>query len=181
MRGFRGLLVLVWFGVALILLDGVSEAKEILCESHNNRYRFCETEVTGPVKVIKQLSDAPCIEGQTWGYDRYGVWVTNGCRARFEIQEHGKETQVVKISCESEDKRYHYCPVGNNVVKEVKLIKQFSKNPCIQGHSWGFDESGVWVDKGCRGEFSVYKRTGRFRGNEYPGYPPSAPIKRKEW
>jgi hypothetical protein len=134
--------------------------------------------VTGTVRIIKQYSDVPCIEGTTWGYDRYGIWVTNGCRAKFEILEYGGRVNVRKIACESEDERYQYCPLGG-VVGEVRLIKQFSRKPCIQGTSWGYDRHGIWVDKGCRGEFAIYERTQRnFRDNYYP---PNIPSKRKEW
>lgn len=174
--GISGGLVLA--GVLFLAL--ISEAKEVVCESERNRYRFCEVEITGPVRILKQFSDAPCIEGQSWGYDRYGIWVTNGCRAKFEIEEYGGRTQVRKISCESEEMRYRYCPVGG-VVGDVRLIKQFSKNPCIQGQSWGYDKNGVWVDKGCRGEFAVYPQRVRSREGSYPEYPPNVPVKRKAW
>lgn len=184
MRVRKNFYVIIGLALAtLFFVAEVSSAKVVVCESEGKRYRFCEVEVTGPVKIIKQLSDAPCVEGQTWGYDRYGIWVTNGCRAKFEIEEYGGETQVRRISCESEKMRYQYCPVSG-VVSDVRLIKQFSKKPCIQGDSWGFDRNGVWVDKGCRGEFAVYQRRQQQRYDlhpGYPGYPSNVPIKRKEW
>ena len=34
---------------------------------------------------MRQLSRKPCVENQTWGRSRNGVWVTNGCRAEFVI------------------------------------------------------------------------------------------------
>src|SRR5207342_3346469 len=33
--------------------------------------------------VIAGSVDARCVEGQTWGFDDRGVWVTNGCVADF--------------------------------------------------------------------------------------------------
>ena len=34
---------------------------------------------------MRKLSDAPCIQGRTWGYDRNRIWVDRGCRALFEV------------------------------------------------------------------------------------------------
>jgi hypothetical protein len=33
--------------------------------------------------LSRQLSDSACIQGKTWGWDRKGVWVSDGCRAEF--------------------------------------------------------------------------------------------------
>ncbi|MEJ5301469.1 MAG: DUF3011 domain-containing protein [Thermodesulforhabdaceae bacterium] len=184
---------LIWLVslVALgVLYPVLSEAKVVVCESHKMRYRFCEVEVRGSVRMIKQISDAPCIEGQTWGYDRYGIWVTNGCRAKFEIEERVSGPKVIKISCESEHERYQYCPVSV-VVGEVRLLKQFSKSPCIEGQSWGFDKHGVWVDSGCRGEFAIYPEVRYYPGrhriepdNREPQvipYSPNVPVQKRKW
>jgi Protein of unknown function (DUF3011) len=37
----------------------------------------------------------------------------------------------------------------------VRLVKQLSREACVEGVSWGFDRDGIWVDKGCRAEFAV--------------------------
>ncbi len=34
----------------------------------------------------RQLSNDGCWEDETWGYDRDGIWVDEGCRAEFEIK-----------------------------------------------------------------------------------------------
>ncbi len=60
-------LLLIVVAVSWLFRPANCEAKVIVCESEHKRYRFCETEVTGPVRIIKQYSDAPCIEGTTWG------------------------------------------------------------------------------------------------------------------
>jgi Protein of unknown function (DUF3011) len=33
--------------------------------------------------MINQRSGSPCIQGQTWGYRRQGIWVDRGCRRIF--------------------------------------------------------------------------------------------------
>ena len=35
------------------------------------------------------------------------------------------------------------------------MTRQISGSPCIQGQTWGFDDRGVWVDRGCRAEFQA--------------------------
>jgi hypothetical protein len=37
----------------------------------------------------------------------------------------------------------------------VRLVKQLSREACVQGVSWGFDRDGIWVDAGCRAEFET--------------------------
>ncbi len=67
--------------------------------------------------------------------------------------------QTVSIKCESLDHRYNSCFVGYDV-DQVVLEQQLSRASCSQGFNWGFDHSRgtVWVDRGCRAVFRVYKR-----------------------
>jgi hypothetical protein len=37
----------------------------------------------------------------------------------------------------------------------VRLLKQLSREACLEGVSWGFDRDGIWTDQGCRAEFAV--------------------------
>ncbi|WP_254913594.1 DUF3011 domain-containing protein, partial [Stenotrophomonas maltophilia] len=60
----------------------------VRCESIKNRSNECRLE--GRARMIRQLSGSPCVEGETWGQSRYGVWVTQGCRAEFVADEHGR-------------------------------------------------------------------------------------------
>ncbi|HET8899639.1 MAG TPA: DUF3011 domain-containing protein [Rhodanobacteraceae bacterium] len=68
---------------------GPSWDREIrfVCSSTDNKYRFCTVDVgpRGRVRLIEQESRARCVEGQSWGWNRAGVWVDRGCRARFEV------------------------------------------------------------------------------------------------
>jgi hypothetical protein len=62
-----------------------STSQYILCESNNNDRKYCRVDGRGGVRLSRQLSDARCTQGSTWGYDNGGVWVDNGCRAEFEV------------------------------------------------------------------------------------------------
>jgi hypothetical protein len=44
----------------------------------------------------------------------------------------------------------------------VELIDRHSLFPCREGRSWGHDDRGVWVDKGCTATF----RVGRHGSND---------------
>lgn len=59
----------------------------VTCGSPQHRYAFCAVDVgaRGRVMLQRQTSDARCVEGQTWGWNRAGVWVDRGCGAAFMI------------------------------------------------------------------------------------------------
>jgi hypothetical protein len=37
----------------------------------------------------------------------------------------------------------------------VQLSRQFSTGACIKGQSWGVDRNTIWVDRGCRADFTI--------------------------
>jgi hypothetical protein len=39
----------------------------------------------GHVRLQRQLSDSACIEGRSWGWNRAGIWVDQGCGASFLV------------------------------------------------------------------------------------------------
>lgn len=57
------------------------------CHSNKNRYQMCQVDVGrhGHAQLIRQVSDARCSEGYSWGWNRAGVWVDHGCRGRFVV------------------------------------------------------------------------------------------------
>ena len=57
----------------------------LVCESQEYRYNLCPTGRVRNVQIVRQLSQAPCIQGQSWGIERDGVWVDRGCEAEFRI------------------------------------------------------------------------------------------------
>lgn len=54
------------------------------CRSSNYRYSYCSADTYNSVRLVRQLSGSSCDFGRSWGYDRRGVWVDNGCAATFE-------------------------------------------------------------------------------------------------
>lgn len=57
------------------------------CSSTGRSYQMCQVDVgrNGHVSLVRRLSDARCIEGSSWGWNRAGVWVDRGCRADFVV------------------------------------------------------------------------------------------------
>jgi len=63
----------------------VGTSRNIRCETGSSGRRYCWVDTRGGVRLSRQISDAACTEGSTWGYTNRGVWVSNGCRADFEV------------------------------------------------------------------------------------------------
>lgn len=59
----------------------------IRCGSRDYQYRFCAVDLGrgGRAYLDRQISGSPCIEGRTWGWNRAGIWVNQGCDAQFTI------------------------------------------------------------------------------------------------
>ncbi|WP_421574627.1 DUF3011 domain-containing protein [Stenotrophomonas maltophilia] len=168
---------------ALMALAGAAQAQNydryyddgynggpVRCESIKNRTQQCA--LPGRARLVRQISGSPCVEGQTWGQARGGVWVTQGCRAEFVAEGGrgggrwngggngwghnggGNSGRGQILTCDSNDHRRQRCVA--NVRREARLIRQTSRNACIEGRTWGWDRTGVWVDGGCRAQFQIY-------------------------
>ncbi|MGD9950904.1 MAG: DUF3011 domain-containing protein [Desulfobulbus sp.] len=170
-------------GLALIVIASVADGRTITCESYDGRSQFCQSDTRGGVRLIRKLSKSACHEGQSWGYDGRGIWVSRGCRAQFEVADHHREqnhydnydrrppqddrgyrppppdyerrNRPDRITCESWDNRRTYCPAHLRHA-QVEIMKQFSKQSCRYGENWGWDGGGIWVRGGCRAVFSIY-------------------------
>ena len=162
---------------AAITLLGATQlmAETISCSSDDGRRHYCNVAPDYTrVRMVHQRSDSPCDEGRTWGTDDRGIWVDRGCRADFDVDRSnyrdrdgdrdgdGRAAQIV--SCSSEDGKRHYCNVGFSDAR-VRLGRQRSGSPCDEGRTWGREERGIWVDRGCRADFIVEQRR---RRDEYP-------------
>jgi len=143
------------------------------CESVDHRDRYCPADTRGGVRLVRQDSRADCVLGRTWGYDRGGVWVTRGCRARFELGGRGRydggygphpgrgdgyghgQPQPRLLRCESHDNRPNFCRVRGGI-READVQRRLSRAGCTYGYSWGLRRDGIWVDRGCRADFVVF-------------------------
>ena len=75
--------------LTLVSVTSSALADQITCESHQVGVQACTTVIPGSrVRLVKQLSDTPCVEGQNWGVDtkRNSIWISSGCRAVFDVK-----------------------------------------------------------------------------------------------
>lgn len=144
------------FSTTAIGADARRVRRVVRCES-KGRVVSCPVMLRGaPVRLIRQQSLLPCREGRTWGYGRNEIWVSRGCQGQFEVAaEDGSGFVDIprQVICESKSEMRREC--GVTVERRVTLVKQLSNAACEAGRSWGWDRTGIWVDKGCRAEFSV--------------------------
>jgi len=160
MFGFVGLL-------ALSALPSSAAAQTIRCSSDDGRRHYCSADTRGGVQLSRQVSGSPCTQGYSWGYDSRGIWVDRGCRAEFTVgggYYPGGGGSGIALKCSSDDGGRQYCPA--NTHGGVRLTRQISGSPCIEGSTWGWDRNGIWVDRGCRAEFTTGGGGG---GGGYPG------------
>lgn len=150
---------------AATLFAGTGYAQQSLyCASDDGGRHVCRVDTRGGVRMIQQVSGSECRQGYSWGYDNNGIWVDRGCRANFQVGGAGfgmggnQQQQIVR--CNSDDGNRHTCQVDTR--GGVSLSRQISGSPCTQGYSWGYDNNGIWVDRGCRAEFAVGGRGGNW-------------------
>jgi hypothetical protein len=55
------------------------------------------------------------------------------------------------VICESKDNNRKQCNISGD--GSVRLDKQLSKSKCVEDDTWGRNMEGIWVDRGCRGQF----------------------------
>lgn len=147
--------------------QGYGQSSLVRCESDDNRSRRCSADTRGGVVLSRQLSRTRCEQGRNWGWDNAGIWVSQGCRAEFMTGRggYGSGNRPVgsrpgvdgnrprTVRCESQKDRYQRCAAPG--ARQVQLSRQLSKTRCVRGQNWNWDRSGIWVDKGCRAEFTV--------------------------
>ena len=62
-----------------------AQDRSVVCESIDNGRNSCPMRTDGHVRLAEQMSKAPCVKHQNWDVEAGGVWVSNGCRGRFEL------------------------------------------------------------------------------------------------
>ena len=156
--------------VVLLGAPLTASAERIFCESRDYHRNFCPTGGNvSNARLVVQQSQAACIQGRTWGYDRNGIWVTQGCSGEFEF--HGNRPPPMpgpgrQVECDSRNYQQQFCPAGRRVSR-AWLVEQRSQAACIQGRTWGYQQDGIWVSGGCSGLFAV-----EGGGGPPPGPPP---------
>jgi hypothetical protein len=133
---------------------GWGQNYNVYCASDDGRRNRCPVDTSRGVTLVRKRSDAPCNYGVSWGYDRNGIWVDRGCRADFQIGQNGWQPPATQsIYCASDNGTRNFCRADTR--KGVRIIRQRSDADCIYNRTWGYDQSNIWVDRGCRADFEV--------------------------
>jgi hypothetical protein len=137
--------------------NGGGSSKIVRCSSQDMRFNHCPIHGwVNNVQLSQQYSGNTCVQDQTWGWDGKGVWVDRGCRADFKVWTGRRPTgRSVVVRCASQDMGMNRCRVSG-FITGAELQQQYSGSPCFQGKTWGYDDQGVWVDRGCRADFRVW-------------------------
>jgi hypothetical protein len=137
----------------------------INCDSTGYRYNYCAVDTQGRVVMIRENSSGNlCRQGRGWGYDNNGIWVDRGCRAQFSYGRDGggggggSWGRRGELTCESLGYRYKYCNADTR--DRVSLVREISTGDLCQRRNWGYDNGGIWVDRGCRGVFRYGRDSG---------------------
>jgi hypothetical protein len=150
---------------------GYGGGSRITCSSNDGRRNWCDIGRARDAQLVRQISGSACIRDNTWGVDRRGLWVDNGCRAEFVVGRAGPPQRTV--NCSSNDGRRNWCDIGG--ARDAQLIRQISGSACIRDNTWGVDRRGLWVDNGCRADFAVGGGGGG-GGGFRPPQPPSQQV-----
>jgi hypothetical protein len=68
----------------------------------------------------------------------------------------GQQVTFEIVACSSADGLRNNCSTPYSNITNLKMVRQISGFPCLQGRTWGFDNNGLWVDRGCRADFRVW-------------------------
>lgn len=148
------------------------------CNSSGYDPKYCRVNTRKGVRLVRQTSTSDCTQGRTWGYDDRGVWVSDGCQARFAVIGYDRPDDGDRpdygngngsggsrvVRCESTGHDRQRCRVDTR--GGVRLVRQISSTTCRQDRNWGYDRNGIWVDNGCRADF----RVSGYGGDVDPGY-----------
>jgi len=159
MRKFLQRMTFAVLGLAFAGAGLAHAQKTITCASDDGKRHTCHVDARGGVQMVNQRSGSACQQNYSWGTSPEGIWVDHGCRADFQTgggngmpgtRPFGMEQT---LTCSSDNGGRRTCPA---IVRSgVTMIKQRSDKRCQQGYSWGYDQTGVWVDHGCRADFAV--------------------------
>jgi hypothetical protein len=132
--------------------------QRLTCSSNDGKRNWCDVGRSRDIRLARQISGSACIQNQTWGVDRRGLWVDRGCRAEFFVAS-GRPSGPPPpppgrvVNCSSNNGKRNWCDVGRS--RDIRLVRQISGSACIRDNTWGIDRRGLWVDRGCRADFSV--------------------------
>ncbi|MEO7067747.1 MAG: DUF3011 domain-containing protein [Rhodanobacter sp.] len=156
----------------------VREDYAVSCASNSQQFKRCNVGPWDDAVLLQQDSGTPCVRGKNWDLDGISIWVNGGCRGSFaEVRRdvrplprstlparHRPSASVdpwnreIRFECASTDNKYQFCSVDVGRRGSVEMESQQSRADCVRDQSWGWNRAGIWVSKGCRAKFVVYRQ-----------------------
>ena len=99
-----------------------------------------------------------CRQGRGWGFDNSGIWVDRGCRAQFSFGRDdggggGNWGRSGEITLRQQRLSLSATATPTRKGASASCARSRPATCAGQGRGWGFDNNGIWVDRGCRGDF----------------------------
>ena len=140
----------------------------LTCESRSVDRVRCPVRGASAVQLVRQMSPAACRLNESFGTGPGYIWTSKGCRGEFEVTVGGgaglNPTSGLPESpgpdfgfrtvCESKGGERVECRIRQG--ERVELVKQLSTTACVRDRNWGTGPGYVWVNQGCRAEFTVH-------------------------
>lgn len=81
--------------------------------------------------------------------------------AGYRVDPRAPNAQSHTVRCESIDSRQASCLIARG--SDVRIVNQISRQACVRGRNWDFNDTRITVADGCRADFLV---TGDARWND---------------
>jgi hypothetical protein len=65
----------------------------IICTSQPGERNLCAADTSAGVALVRSTGKAPCLLGDTWSYDKNGIYVSDGCSGAFAAGQLLQEVQ----------------------------------------------------------------------------------------
>jgi hypothetical protein len=153
-----------------------SEGERVVCASKDYHRAECRiSDQVREVELVRRTSGAPCIYGQSWGFDRGRLWVDRGCAAEFEVSTRDSNRGGQRRRQDDSDRGDRGRPGVDRLFAEraaVRACRRYGEDhPDRLGANWAEanpHETFRAEDQGRRGdEFTVVGRFKTFnRGRE---------------
>lgn len=77
----------------------------------------------------------------------------------------GARSYAQTFNCSSNG-QYQECQIpGHGNPHDLRMVRQYSRQPCIEDQTWGRHGNRVWVDQGCRADFVIGRGDDDDRGH----------------
>ncbi|XP_035827684.1 lectin ADEL-like [Aplysia californica] len=138
-----------------------TKCKVLRMESLN--YEYAEQKVKKAALFINmtvedQQSEASCDLDKSFGFDNQKsiVWVNYGCRAEFNVCYMKGISSTTTVNVSSWNYQHATKMLSSaSCIYSMQVAKQQSTAACTFGTSFGFVGNTMWVNDGCRADFSV--------------------------